>query len=98
MPYGFIYMWNLKNKHKNNIETNSQMLREQSDGCLMGGGWEGRVTKVKGFSSPDWQLQNRHGDVKFSISYIVNNTVITMDGARWYWNFRRDHFISYTNI
>ena len=27
--------------------------------------------------------KNSHGDVKYSIGNIVNNTVITMDGARW---------------
>ena len=37
----------------------------------------------KGLRSTNWQLQNCHGDVKYSTGNIVNNIVITMCGARW---------------
>ena len=40
------------------------------------------VKGVKGLGSKDWQEQNSHGDVKYSIGNIVNNTVITRYGAR----------------
>ena len=41
------------------------------------------VKKVKGLRSTSWWLQNSHGNVKYSAGNRVNNTVITMDGARW---------------
>ena len=42
----------------------------------------GRLSeKVRSLRSIDWQLQNSHGDVKYSMGNIVNNTVITMYGA-----------------
>ena len=44
-----------------------------------GGGW---VKKVKGLRRTNWQLQNSHRDVKYSIGNIVNSIVITMYGAR----------------
>ena len=31
----------------------------------------------------DWQLQNSHGDVKYSTGNIVNGVVIAVSGARW---------------
>ena len=50
----------------------------------MGGWWIGGMgEKVKGLRSTDWELQNSHGDVKYSLGNIVNNIVITMYGARW---------------
>ena len=33
--------------------------------------------------STDWQLQNNHEGVKYSIGNIVNNIVTTVYGARW---------------
>ena len=41
------------------------------------------MEKVKGLRNTNWQLQNSHEDVKYSIGNIVNNVVITMYGARW---------------
>ena len=41
------------------------------------------VIEAKEQRSSNWWLQNGHGDVKYSIVTIVNNTVITMYGARW---------------
>ena len=40
------------------------------------------VKEVKGLRSTNWQLQNSQRDVKCSIGDVVNNTVITMFGAR----------------
>ena len=37
IPSDFIYMWNLKNKHTNKIETHR--YREQTDSGERGGGW-----------------------------------------------------------
>ena len=34
--------------------------------------------KVRGLRSTNWQLQNSHGDVKYSIGNIVNSIVITV--------------------
>lgn len=42
----------------------------------MGGG-------LKGLTSINWQLQNRHGDIKYSIGNIVNNSLIAMYGVLW---------------
>ena len=38
---------------------------------------------MKGLRSTDWQLQNGHGDVKYSIGNLVNNIIMTMYCARW---------------
>ena len=64
------------------METDSKiqrgrLLADRGEGV---GGW---VNKVKGLSSTNWQLQNTHRDVNHIIGNIVNNMVITMDGARW---------------
>ena len=40
------------------------------------------MKKVKGLRSTDWPLQNSHGNVKYSIGNIINNSVITMSSAR----------------
>ena len=41
------------------------------------------MIEAKEQRSSNWWLQNGHGDVKYSIVTIVNNTVITMYGAMW---------------
>ena len=46
-------------------------------------GIKGMGEKCKGLRSTSWQLQNSHRDVKYSTRNVVNNTVITMYGARW---------------
>lgn len=35
-----------------------------------------KVKRVMALRSANWYLQNRHGDVKYSIGNTVNNTVI----------------------
>ena len=37
---------------------------------------------VKGLRRTNWQLQNSHKDVKYSIGNIVSNIVITTYGVR----------------
>ena len=44
------------------------------------GVWGDWVKQVKGLSSVDRQLQNSHGDVKYSTGNIVNDIAITMCG------------------
>ena len=48
----------------------------------MGEGLEGMSGKVKGLRNTNWQLQNSHVDIKYSIGKIVNNIVITVQGTR----------------
>ena len=50
------------------------------------------MKKVKGLRSTEWQLQNSHGDVKYSIEKRVNNIVTTMYGARWILDSLRGSF------
>ena len=47
------------------------------------GGWVKKGTRLR---STNWQLQNSHGDAKYSVEKIINNIVVTMYGARL------DHF------
>ena len=53
------------------------------DSCQMGGGLKRWVEKVKGLRSTNWQSQNSHGHVKYSLGSIASNIVITMFGVRW---------------
>lgn len=71
-------MWNIKNAQTK--QTNSWIKRINSH-CQMGAGLGGEK-KVKGLRSTNWQLQNSHEDVKFSLRNIVNNIVITTYGVR----------------
>ena len=75
-------MWNLKNKI-NKTETDSQI--QGTDGCQNGSEeiLGDCVKKVKGLGCANWQLQNNHRDVKYSVGNTVNNTVITTCSARW---------------
>ena len=43
------------------------------------GGW---MKKVSGLTSANWQSENSHGNVKYSIRNTVNNIGITMYSAR----------------
>ena len=52
------------------------MVVREERGCGLG-------EKVKGLRRTNWQLQNSHRDVNYSIENVVNNTVITVYGARW---------------
>ena len=39
--------------------------------------------KAKELKSTNWQLQNSHEDIKYSIRSKVNNIVVTMYGVMW---------------
>ena len=55
--------------------------------------------KVKEFRSRNWDLQDSHGDVKYTTGNIVNNILITIYGARLLPIYQGDHrFISYVNV
>ena len=47
--------------------------------------------KGKALRNSNWLLQNSHGDVKYSIENIVNNSLITMYGVRWCEIYQDDH-------
>ena len=79
MPYDFTYVWNLKNKINKQNKSNDK-YREHFDSFQIGEHW---VKKMKGWKSANWQLQNNHGDAKYSTGNIVNNIVISMCGVRW---------------
>ena len=79
-------MWNLKNKiNEQTKQKQTYRYREQTGGCQMGGMREDWMKKVKRLRSTKWQLQNSHGDVKYSVENTVINVVITVYGARWVW-------------
>lgn len=56
------------------------------------------VTEVKGLTSRDWQLQNSHVDVKYGTGNRVNDVAMSMCGARWHWEYQREHFIKYVIV
>ena len=41
------------------------------------------MKKEKGLRSTNWQLQNNHRDVKYSVGNVVNNIVLIMYGVTW---------------
>ena len=52
------------------------------------------MKKMKELKRANWQLQNSHRDVKYSIGNTVNNR-ITMYGARWVLEILGEHFVKY---
>ena len=66
-------------KHNRNRLVDTEI---SGDGYQRGRRLGGCVGKVKGLRSTNWQLQNSHGDVKYSVGYIVNNIVMTTYGVR----------------
>ena len=74
-------MWNLKNninkQNKNRlIDTVNRLMVPEGRGLgRLGAKGEG-IERYR-------QLQNSHGDVKYSIGNIINNVVITMYDAQW---------------
>lgn len=75
---GILNLSTLESKKTNEQAEQKQThkYRGHSNGCQMGGG-------LKGLTSINWQLQNRHGDIKYSIGNIVNNSLIAMYGVLW---------------
>ena len=41
------------------------------------------MKNMEGFRSTHWQLQDGHGDVRYSLENIVKNIVIAVYGVRW---------------
>ena len=72
---------NLKNK----INEQTNRLIETEHWTVVPGeeGVEKLGEKDEGLRSTDWQLQKRHGDVKYSPENVVNIVAITTYGARW---------------
>ena len=81
-PYDFTYMWNLKNKKKTNKQNRNRLTDTENRLMVarVGEGWGNWVKKVKGLRSTNWQLQNSHGNTKYSIGNTVNNSVMTTCG------------------
>ena len=63
-----------KNKTKSQIQRRNWWLSDEK-------GFVAWVKKVKGSRSANRQLQNSHGDVKYSRGNVANNIVMTMDDA-----------------
>ena len=59
-----------------------------------GEGYRGLGEKGEGVE----KLQNSHGDTKYSIENTVNNSMITMCGARWALEISGEHFMKYVII
>ena len=68
-----------------------RVFSKKSEGRGLGG-W---VKNVKGLRSTNWQSQNSHGDVKYSLGKRVNNIVITLCGARRVLEISGDHFVKH---
>ena len=83
LPHDFTYMWNPENK----VNTQNRNRHTDTQNRLIVATWEGSeggwVKKVKGLRSTDWQLQNSHRGMWYSMGAIFNNTVVTMHGAMW---------------
>ena len=59
---------NLKNKlNIQKEQRQNHQYGEHFDGCQMGGECGGRGEEVRGLRSTNRQLQNSHGDIKYSI-------------------------------
>ena len=58
--------------------TNRNRCIEQRTDTWLPEGKGGCVKQVEGLRSTNWQLQNSHGDVKYRLGFIINNTVITV--------------------
>ena len=73
LPYGFTYMWNLKNR--TDIQPNPKQTyryREEADGCQRGGRLAEWVMRLR---STNWQLQNSPRDVQ-SPAQGIQSTIL----------------------
>lgn len=52
----------------------------------------------KGQRRTDWWLQNSHRDAKHSTDNVVNNTVVTMHGARGVLETSGEHLVKYMTV
>ena len=72
---------NLKNKLSKQEQRQNHGYRERFDGCQMGCGCGGMGEEVRGLrstNSTNTQLQNRHGNVKYSVENGVAKELIRM--------------------
>ena len=75
-------MWNLKNKaNEQTKQKRTHGYREQT--VVRGEGAGGRGETGDGTRSTDLSAQNSYKNVTYSIRNTVNNTVMTVLGARW---------------
>ena len=73
-----------KNKISQQAEQKqNHRYKEHFYGFWIGGGCGGIGEGMRVLRSTNQQLQNSHGDVKYSIGNTVNNILITMYGVRW---------------
>ena len=56
------------------------------------------MKKGKGLRSTNWQLQNSHGDIKYSLGNIVNTIVMTIHGIRCIQDLLGGHLVRYINV
>ena len=68
------YLSTTESKKQNKQEELRQNhgLREHFDGCQMGGRGGGKDEEVRRLRSTNWQVQNSHRDVKYSIGNGVD--------------------------
>ena len=61
IPYGFTYMWHLKNKTNEQTYQNRNSLRyrEQTGGCQSGGGWWDEWNRWGKLRGTNFQLQDK---------------------------------------
>ena len=71
---------------KINEQTNQKQThrhREQTDGCLVGGGFEGLGKNGKGIKKYKLVIAKQSWGYEYSIGNTVNDIVVTMCGAIW---------------
>ena len=61
-------------------------------------GFDGLGEKGNGIKSTGWQLQNSHGNVKFSTGNTVDSNLTVTYSARGYMECRGDHFVTFMTI
>ena len=77
---------NLKYKlRKQEEQRQNHGYRECFDGCQMGEGCGGMGEEVRGLRSTNRQLQNSHGDVKYSIGNGGAKELICMTHGHEQW-------------
>ena len=69
---------NLKNKPIKQKQRQNHRYRKQFDGCQMGQGNGKKDEKVSGLRSTNRQLQNRYGDVNYTIENGVAKELNTL--------------------
>ena len=84
---------NLKNKlSKQEEQRQNHGYGERFDGCQMGGRCGRMGEEVRGLRSTNRELQNHHGDVKYSIGNGIAKELICMAHGheQWWGDFLRE--------